>query len=120
MSIEYTLAQFESSLARISVRPATVAAPSRAWWSLTQTVLGGLLLLYLAGLIQDFERVRDLRAEPLPTSMVIITKNQAWERVHPRPARPRAMAAAGPSWRHDEATPSGDPPEDAALAMMSL
>jgi hypothetical protein len=120
MSIEYTLAEFESSLARISVWPATVAVPSRAWWSMTQTVLGGLLLLYLAGLFQDFERVRDLRAEPVPTSMVIITKNQAWERVHPRPVRPRAVAAAGPAWRHEEAGLSADPPDDAALAMMSL
>ena len=120
MSIEYTLAQFESSLARISVWPATVAAPSRAWWSITQTVLGGLLLLYLAGVFQDIERVRELRAEPLSTSMVIITKNQAWERVHPRPVRPRALAAVGPSSRHDEAKLSGDPPDDAVPAMMSL
>jgi hypothetical protein len=116
MSIEYTLAQFELSLARISDPPATMAAQSHAWWSLTQIALGGLLFLYLVGWVQDFERVRDLRAEPSPFQKVIITKNQAWERVRPRQGRySNALASALSSWRHGEPKPSGD-----AATMRSL
>ena len=118
MSFEYTLAEFEFSLARISLRPVTVAVPSPGWWSLTQIVLGGLLLTYLLGWVQDFERVRDLRVEPSLSPKVIITKNQAWERVYPRKSRPRTLAAAVPSQRHEAGSPSEDPPRQAVLAML--
>ena len=120
MSIEYTLAEFELSLARISLRPVTVAVPSPGWWSLTQIVLGGLLLTYLLGWVQDFERVRDLRVEPSLSPKVIITKNQAWERVYSRKARPRALATAVPSRRHEEAHLPNDLPDPAVLAMLGF
>jgi hypothetical protein len=107
MSIEYTIAQFELSLARISVSPATVAGQSAPWWPLTQIVLGALLFLYVVGWIQDFERVRDLRAEPSPFQKVIITKNQAWDRIRIRQGRsPHPLASALASWRHKEAESS--------------
>jgi hypothetical protein len=120
MSIEQTLAQFEISLVNISDRPATVAVPSRIWWSLTKIALGGLLLTYLVGCFQDFERVRDLRVEPAPASKIIITKREAWERVHPRRARPRAWAAAVQSRQREDPLPVGDPSDDARVAMMDL
>ncbi len=106
MSIEYTIAQFELSLARISVSPATVAGQSAPWWPLTQILLGALLLLYLVGWVQDFERVRDLRAEPSPFRKVIITKSQAWDRIRIRQGRsPHTLASALSSWRHKETEP---------------
>jgi hypothetical protein len=120
MSIEHTLAQFDLSLVRISDRPAMVAASSRAWWPLTRIVLGVLLFSYLMGCIQDYQRVRDLRAEPSPSSKVIITKNEAWERLRHRPARPHIRAAVVPSWEREVARPLGNTSEDAGLAMMGL
>ncbi|HEX7551446.1 MAG TPA: hypothetical protein VF579_12810, partial [Candidatus Methylomirabilis sp.] len=64
MSIEYALVQFEIALANPANQPATMAVSTRAWWHLSQIVLGCLLLTYLVGCFQDFQRVRDLRAEP--------------------------------------------------------
>jgi hypothetical protein len=64
---------------------------------MTQLILGGLLLTYLVGVVQDFQRVRDLRAEPSSLSKIIITKHEAWQRIYPRPTRPTSttLAAAG-------------------------
>ena len=100
MSIEYTLVQFEIALANPANQPATMAVSTRTWWSFFQIAFGCLLLTYLVGCFQDFQRVRDLRAEPSLSSKVVITKREAWERVHPRHARPTAMAAAVPTTRH--------------------
>ena len=122
MSIELTCLQFEISLAKFSDRPATMGLPSRAWWVLSQIVLGCLLVTYLVGCIQDFQRVRDLRAEPSLASKVIITKREAWDRIHARHARPRltGLAAAVPSRRQEDAHPFRDVAEDARLAMMDF
>jgi hypothetical protein len=74
MRIETTTDQAEVSL----VAP---AGPKGPGWVLGRLVLAGLLLTYLAGWVQDFQRVRRLEAEPTPPSK-IITKHEAWQRIH--------------------------------------
>ena len=120
MSIEYTLVQFEIALANPANQPATMAVSTRTWWSLSQIAFGCLLLTYLVGCFQDFQRVRDLRAEPSLSSKVVITKREAWERVHPRHARPTGMAAAARAWRPEAVQPLPTPPDDARLAMLDF
>ena len=120
MSIEYTLVQFEIALANPANQPATMAVSTRTWWSFSQIAFGCLLLTYLVGCFQDFQRVRDLRAEPSLSSKVIITKREAWERVHPRHARPTGMAAAARVWRPEAVQPLPTPPDDARLAMLDF
>jgi hypothetical protein len=123
MPIELTFVQLEISLDKFSDQPATLALPSRAWWSLSQVVLACLLVPYLVGCIQDFQRVRDLRAEPSPSSKVIITKREAWDLIHTRHARPKhtGLAATVPSSRHEDDQPFRDAAaEDARLAMMDF
>ena len=58
-----------------------LALPFRAGWILGKVVLAGLLLMYLVGWAQDFERVHRLEAEPAPP-LKIITKYQAWQRIY--------------------------------------
>ena len=118
MSIEYTLVQFEIALANPANQPATMAVSTRTWWSLSQIALGCLLITYLVGCFQDFQRVRDLRAEPSLSPKVIITKREAWARIHPRHARPTAMAAAARAWRPEVVQVSPNPPDDARLVML--
>ncbi len=120
MSIEYTLVQFEIALANPANQSATMAVSTRTWWSLSQIAFGCLLLTYLVGCFQDFQRVRDLRAEPSLSSKIIITKREAWERVHPRHARPTGMAATVRAWRPEAVQPLTDPPDDARLAMLDF
>lgn len=64
----------------------------RPGWVLGKLVLTGLLVMYLAGWVQDFQRIRRLEAEPMPPSKVI-TKYEAWERIYPRPANKLARPA---------------------------
>jgi hypothetical protein len=122
MSMELTFVPFELSLAKFSHQPATMALQPRTWWPLFQIVLGSLMVMYLVGCIQDFQRVRDLRAEPSPFSKVIITKREAWDRVHARRARPRPtdLAAAAPSRRPESVQGPRDAAEDGRLAMMDF
>jgi len=98
MSIEYTLSQIETVLVKLPDTPDTLAVSPRAWWSLAQVVLAGLLLTYLIGVVQDFLRVRELQAEPSTLSKVIITKNEAWNRVYPRLARAGTTDVAARPW----------------------
>ena len=63
-----------------------LALPLRTVWALGKFVLVGLLLMYLVGWAQDFERVRRLEAEPAPP-LKIISKYQAWERIYRAPTR---------------------------------
>ena len=95
MSIEFALTQVETALVRLPDTPANVAVSPRAWWGTTQIVLGALLLTYLVGMVQDFQRVRDLRAEPSALSKVIITKHEAWQRIYPRPIRSSMLEVGG-------------------------
>jgi hypothetical protein len=60
--------------------------PSRAGWTLGKFVLAGLLLMYLVGWAQDYQRVRRLEAEPAPP-VKIITKYQAWQRIYRAPTK---------------------------------
>ncbi len=87
MSIEYTLNQTETTLVKFPGAAAKLAQ-ARRWWFMVRIVLVGLLLMYLVGVIQDVQRVRDLRAEPSPLAkIIIITKNEAWQRIYARPVR---------------------------------
>jgi len=87
MSFDYTLPQIDTTLVKLPDAPATLAVEPQRWWALTQIVLAGLLVAYLVGMVQDFQRVRDLRAEPSPLSKTIITKNEAWQRIYSRSVR---------------------------------
>jgi len=87
MSIEVTLPRIETTFANPPKAPASLAVQPRTWWPLTQVVLAGLLLTYLFGMVQDIQRVRDLRAEPPASSKIVITKNEAWQRIYSRPVR---------------------------------
>jgi hypothetical protein len=95
MSIEFALTQVETALVKLPDAPANVAVSPRAWWGMTQLALGGLLISYLLGMVQDFQRVRDLRAEPSALSKVIITKHEAWQRIYPRPIRSGMLDVGG-------------------------
>jgi len=95
MSIEYALTQVETALVKLPDAPASLAVSPSAWWGMTQLVLGGLLVTYLVGMVQDFQRVRDLRAEPSALTKVIITKHEAWQRIYPRPIRSSMVEAGG-------------------------
>jgi hypothetical protein len=87
MPIEYTLPRIDTTLGRLPDAPVTLAVQPQRWWDLTQVVLAGLLVSYLVGMVQDIQRVRDLRAEPLPLSKIVITKQEAWQRIHAISAR---------------------------------
>ncbi len=89
MPIEYALTKIDAAIGALSDAPATLAVQPQRWWALTQLALAGLLVAYLVGMVQDFQRVRDLRAEPLRLSKIIITKQEAWQRVRAVPARSR-------------------------------
>ncbi|MBI2116749.1 MAG: hypothetical protein HYT85_16935 [candidate division NC10 bacterium] len=88
MLYETTLT-IEEAEVRLAASPAA-NRPLAAWlgrpgWVLGKLVLTGMLVMYLAGWVQDFQRIRRLEAEPTPPSKVI-TKYEAWERIYPRPA----------------------------------
>lgn len=86
MPIETTVDQLEYSL---TVSPA-INHPLAGWfrhgWILGEIVLTGLLVWYLVGLVDDYQRIQGLVAEPTPPSKVI-TKNEAWKRIYSRAAR---------------------------------
>ncbi len=92
MPIEYALPKIDAPIGSLSVAPATLAVQPQRWWALTQLALAGLLVAYLVGMVQDFQRVRDLRAEPPRLSKIIITKQEAWQRV-------RAFSARSGVWQ---------------------
>jgi hypothetical protein len=53
-----------------------------------QVVVACLLAAYLVGWIEDFQRVSHLSAEPPPPlKKVVVTKNEAWERIYRSLAR---------------------------------
>jgi hypothetical protein len=87
MSMEFTLARADSVFLSPPHHPTSVAMPPRAWRPLAQVALTGLVLAYIYWMVQDFQRVRNLQAEPSTSPKVVITKNEAWERIYPRPSR---------------------------------
>lgn len=60
---------------------------SRAGWAICRIVMVGLLATYLIGWVQDLQRLSRLEAEPSPPLIKIISKHEAWLRIHPRPPR---------------------------------
>jgi hypothetical protein len=46
-------------------------------------LLIGVVICYGIGLVQGVQRIHGLRAELRPLTKVVITKQQAWERIHP-------------------------------------
>lgn len=58
----------------------------RAGWILGKLTLAGLLLTYMAGWVQDLQRLNQLEAQPTPPYKVI-SKQEAWQLVHKRPIR---------------------------------
>ncbi len=91
MYLEHSLNVFETTLAGLPYAPANLTVQPSAWWALGQIVLAGFLLVYLVDMVQDVQRVRDLRAEPSPlVKIIVISKNEAWQRIYARPSRPGA------------------------------
>lgn len=83
MPIELTLTRLEATVVQFREVPANMAVRANDWWTLTLIVLAGFFITYVVGAVQDFQRIRDLRAEPSPFSQIIvITKNEAWKRIH--------------------------------------
>jgi hypothetical protein len=64
-----------------------LAISLRHGWILGKLLLAGLLAVYAAGWVQDVQRIRRLEAEPTPPSK-IITKQEAWQRIHNHSMRP--------------------------------
>ena len=86
MHIETTIEDAEVSLGSLPAVNRTRTIRLRAGLFLGRLVIAGLLVTYFVALVQDFQRIRRLEAEPTRPSKVI-SKYQAWERVHPRPVR---------------------------------
>ncbi|MCK7535625.1 MAG: hypothetical protein MZV63_33870 [Marinilabiliales bacterium] len=93
MPIEYTLPRFDVTARRAfgchlpfwrSSPNAGGISPRWSW--------PACLVAYLVGMVQDFQRIRDLRAEPSPLSKTIITKHEAWQRVNALSARTGVLA----------------------------
>jgi hypothetical protein len=105
MSIEYALTQIDARLVRLTDTPATLTLPPTAWWSLTQVALLVLLIAYCVGMVQDVQRVRDLQAESPSLSKIIITKNEAWQRIYGRLARSTPPSVQPRAWTGGAPTP---------------
>ena len=99
-------------------RPSTLAARGpltfllRAGWILGKLTLAGLLVTYMAGWIQDLQRLSQLEAQPTPPFKVI-SKTEAWQRIHKRSleyvlANPITLAVS-PSAPSDEARAASGP-----------
>ena len=84
MLIQTAIEGPEVSLAGSQPGDTSVATWHRPSRVLARLLLMGLLLAYLAGWVQDFQRIRQLRAEPSPPFKVI-TKYEAWQRIYSRP-----------------------------------
>ena len=81
MAIEYTLSQLES----VAVSAAgEIGQGARTWRWCTRLLIGGMMVAFLIGWMQDICRVAAIRAEPASARVVVITKEQAWLRIHPR------------------------------------
>ncbi len=83
MLVETTIERPEISLAGPPPADTSLGTRPRPSRILAKLVLVGLVLTYLVAWVQDFQRIRRLKAEPTPPSKVI-TKYEAWERIYPR------------------------------------
>jgi len=86
MLVESTIETADVSLAAPPVAKSPLVAGLRSGWFLGKLVLTGLLITYLVGWVQDFQRVRRLEAEPTPPPK-ITTKQEAWQRIYNHPVR---------------------------------
>jgi len=91
MTIEYTLNQMEAVLGNSAKREGLQT--SLGWC--TRLVLGGLVAAFLIGLVQDAVRVASIQAEAESARVIVISKEEAWLRIHrrvrPTHARPAAQ-----------------------------
>ncbi len=95
MSLEHTLTRFEPAVFPSLDAPAHVAARPHTWWPLIQIALAALFATYVVEAVQDFQRIRELQAEPSRLGkIVVITKNEAWQRIHSRAARSHGWQVA--------------------------
>ncbi len=96
MIVETISEQGEVSLAGSASADRWLGPRFRLGWFLAKFLLTLLLLTYLIGWVQDFQRIRRLEAEPTPPYK-IITKYEAWRRIHHRltrlPLRPSPVLA---------------------------
>ncbi len=82
MPLEFSLPQLEWVPA--SSGSGSVAPTRFLVWS-TRLLFGGVFAALLLGWGQDISKVAAIRAEPGPTRVIVITKEEAWLRTHPRP-----------------------------------
>jgi hypothetical protein len=120
----------EASLASSASADRWLGLRCRSGWFLGKFLLTLLLLTYLIGWVQDFQRIRRLRAEPTPPYK-IITKYEAWGRIHrrltriplrPSPAlarQPESFAGASAGLAAHPAPPSADSGESGPLSAIS-
>jgi len=78
----------EDAIERVELSPGTSTLMGyrptirlRHGWILGKLLLAGLLAVYIAGWVQDVQLIRRLEAEPTAPSK-IITKQEAWQRIH--------------------------------------
>jgi hypothetical protein len=90
MTIEYTLSQMEAVLGNSAKRPGLQAS----WGWCTRLVLGGLVAAFLIGLVQDAVRVASIQAESESARVIVISKEEAWLRIHRRLRPPHVRPAA--------------------------
>jgi len=93
MTIDYTLSQMEAVLGASSKHVHFHVA----WGWCTRLVLGGLVVAFLIGAVQDALRIAAIQAEPATAPVIVISKDAAWLRIHrrlrPAPARPSGPSA---------------------------
>lgn len=122
VSMESTLADIEIRQFVFETRKESLPwIPVRPTWPIVQVILGGLLCAYLTGWVQDLQRIRDLRAEPVSLVKVVVTKQEAWERIHgPRTGR-RSSASLHPTVPTQLVTLTAiDSPEAAILSASEM
>jgi hypothetical protein len=91
MTMENTLSRLDSVL--VNSPPVSFDRTSQSWGWSTRLLVGGLIVASLIGWAQGVHRVAVIRAELGPDPVVVITKEEAWLRIHPR-LRPQSLPAA--------------------------
>ncbi len=97
MTIEYTLSQMEAVLGNARKNGHLHVS----WGWCTRLVLGGMVAAFLIGAVQDAYRIAGIRAEPQAAPVIVISKDEAWLRIHRRlrPALLRPFAQPARSTR---------------------
>ena len=106
----------ESAMADVALRhlsftprhtnlPLAVVRP----WPIIQVVWGGCSAPTSWGWVQDFQRIRDLRAEPVALTKVVVTKKEALDRMYALRRRQGGQRASGRALRPVVVAASGAP-----------